>query len=217
MTCPACSQEEDRCLCALVQPIATKTRVLILQHPQEPDEELGSARLAHLCLPNSTLRVGLSWPNLKAASGAEALAKKWVVLYLGSARARSATDSPLIFLDRKGAPLDVPRIPLESLKGVVVLDGSWSQAKTLWWRNAWLLKLQRAVLVPRRPSLYQRLRREPRRDSLSTLEAVALSLSAIEKDPAIAESLLNVFGQFLQKYRERAIPLSVPSDPSSGP
>ena len=39
---------------------------------------------------------------------------------------------------------------LRGLDGVVLLDGSWSEAKTLWWRNPWLLKLRRLVLDPQR-------------------------------------------------------------------
>jgi len=53
----------------------------------------------------------------------------------------------------------------------VLLDGTWSQAKALWWRNAWMLKCQRVILGPSRPSRYGQLRREPRRDGLSTIEA----------------------------------------------
>ena len=41
-----------------------------------------------------------------------------------------------------------------SLEGVVLLDGSWSEAKTLWWRNPWLLRLRRLVLNPRHRSRF---------------------------------------------------------------
>jgi type I site-specific restriction-modification system R (restriction) subunit len=48
----------------------------------------------------------------------------------------------------------------------VLLDGTWSQAKALWWRNAWMLKCQRVILGPKRPSAYGKLRKEPRQDGL---------------------------------------------------
>ena len=62
----------------------------------------------------------------------------------------------------------------------MALDGNWAQAKALWWRNAWLTRLRRFVVVPDGPSLYGDLRREARPDAVSTLEAVALALSVLE-------------------------------------
>src|SRR5207244_1096318 len=92
------------------------------------------------------------------------------------------------------------------LKGLIVLDGSWAQAKTLWWRNAWLTKLRRFVIVPDGPSLYGTLRREARPDAVSTLEAVAFALSALEADPTVRERLLAPFRTMLAKAREAGVP-----------
>jgi DTW domain-containing protein YfiP len=85
---------------------------------------------------------------------------------------------------------------------VVLLDGTWSQAKALWWRNAWMLKCQRVILGPSHPSRYGKLRREPRRDGLSTIEAAALVLSRLEGRPDIADTLNASFAQMLKRYRE---------------
>src|SRR5512145_1559528 len=109
--CPTCHKPEALCVCAAIKPIPTRTRVLILQHPQEPDVELGSARIAHLCLPHSTLRIGLSWPNLGAAlgDGEPPNNKQWLVLYLGSTRPprrEPGAASPLVVVDRRGAPIE---------------------------------------------------------------------------------------------------------------
>src|SRR5204862_7870678 len=41
-----------------------------------------------------------------------------------------------------GEPVADPQPILKRLDGIVLLDGSWKEAKTLWWRNPWLLKLQ---------------------------------------------------------------------------
>jgi len=72
----------------------------------------------------------------------------------------------------------------------VLLDGSWKEAKTLWWRNPWLLKLHRLVVNPPTPARLGRLRREPRREALSTLEAAALVLRHLEAAPTAADALL---------------------------
>ncbi len=80
-------------------------------------------------------------------------------------------------LDKKGVALPDQDRALAGIKGVVIFDGTWAQAKTLWWRNAWVLKAKRLVLNPRGSSLYGQLRREPRREGLSTIEAAALTLA----------------------------------------
>jgi DTW domain-containing protein YfiP len=74
----------------------------------------------------------------------------------------SPEDGILQIVDKKGSLLPNQKEVLADLEGLVVLDGTWSQAKALWWRNAWLLKLRRAVLVPKhwQKSLYKELRRE---------------------------------------------------------
>ena len=78
---------------------------------------------------------------------------------------------------------------LRELEGAILLDGSWSEAKALWWRNPWLLKLRRLVLDPQRPSRYNRVRREPRREALATIEAAALLLKRVEGRPEIEAAL----------------------------
>jgi DTW domain-containing protein YfiP len=65
-----------------------------------------------------------------------------------------------------------------------------------------MLKCQRVILGPSRPSRYGKLRREPRRDGLSTLEAAAMLLAGLEKRPDIAETLHASFERMLTKYRE---------------
>lgn len=177
--------------------LKTRLHVLILQHPQEPDKELGTARLAHAALENSTLRIGLSWPNLSKALGRPAIHGHWGVLYLGG-KAESA---------KAGGISDVARTPLD---GIVVLDGTWAQAKTMWWRNPWLLKLKRIALRPSRPSLYGKLRREPRRECLSTIESIAEALDALGEDPKAGETLRADFGELLRKFNVApAAPLPV--------
>jgi hypothetical protein len=82
----------------------------------------------------------------------------------------------------RGLPLaDQAKRALAGLKGLIALDGNWAQAKALWWRNAWLTKLRRFVVVPDGPSLYGDLRREARPDAVSTLEAVASGAAVCSK------------------------------------
>src|SRR5205807_9786115 len=109
-------------------------------------------------------------------------------------------DRQIIALGRGGEPVADPAPILRSLEGIVLLDGSWKEAKTLWWRNPWLLKLHRLVLNPPRPARLGRLRREPRREALSTLEAAALVLRHLEPGPAAADALLAVLERLMAAH-----------------
>ena len=55
-----CGKPRALCVCDLLTPRETKSRVLVLQHPKEPDVDLGTAPLLARALPRCTVRVGLS-------------------------------------------------------------------------------------------------------------------------------------------------------------
>jgi DTW domain-containing protein YfiP len=184
--------------------VDNKVAVLILQHPQEQDRVLGTAKLICATLAHARLTIGLSWRNLGHALGEPADAKDWGVLYLGSAHAMKEKGA-LVALDRTGEPLTDQTGARAGLKGIVALDGNWAQAKALWWRNAWLTKLRRFVVAPDGPSLYGDLRREARPDAVSTLEAVGLALAALEGDGAVREALLLPFRELLAKARAAGV------------
>jgi hypothetical protein len=185
-----------------VEPIDNRLFALVLQHPQEKREVLATAAATCAALRQAALVVGLSWPNLARALGRPADARQWAVLYLGSARpAAFGLEREIVALDRSGMPTADQDAMLRSLAGVVLLDGSWSEAKTLWWRNPWLLRLRRLVLNPGHRSRFGRLRREPRREALSTLEAAALLLKHLDGGPEIEGALLNRLDRLIAEAR----------------
>ncbi|MFY9658551.1 MAG: tRNA-uridine aminocarboxypropyltransferase [Methylocystis sp.] len=200
--CPRCLKPAALCICDAVTPIENRVGLLVLQHPQEQDRLLGSARLATLHLTNSVFKIGLSWPSLAKALGRPADPAEWAILHLGSAKSGDLPrDRELVVLDKKGLAIPDQDRALAGVKGIVILDGTWAQAKTLWWRNAWVLKAKRVVLNPRRASLFGGLRREPRREGLSTIEAAALTLSRIEQRPEIETAMRASFALMLARYR----------------
>jgi DTW domain-containing protein len=202
--CSRCGKPLPLCICDSITPIENGTELLILQHPQEQDRALGTARLTVLHFRNAVLRIGLSWPSLSKALGRPVDdPSRWAVLYLGSAKVADLdTDRDIVAINRKGEVEDNQRAILQDIVGVVLLDGTWSQAKALWWRNAWMLKCQRVILGPKRPSRYGKLRREPRRDGLSTIEAAAMLLGSLEGRPDIEATLNSSFERMLAKVRE---------------
>jgi DTW domain-containing protein YfiP len=202
--CPRCQKPLPLCICDSVVPLPSRLSLLILQHPQEQDRALGTARLTALHFADAVVKVGLSWPSLAKALGRPVIdPSRWAVLYLGSARAAALDpDQEIVALNRKGTLADNQRAILKRIEGVVLLDGTWSQAKALWWRNPWMLKCQRVILGPKRPSAYGELRREPRRDGLSTLEAAAMLIAGLEGRVEIETTLRAAFARMLTRFRE---------------
>jgi tRNA-uridine aminocarboxypropyltransferase len=185
------------------RPVAeNRVFVLVLQHPQEQREARATAAVAVAALARARLVAGLSWPNLGQALGRRADPRRWAVLYLGSARPAAVDDKrEIAVIGRAGKPLDHPEAVLRNLDGIVLLDGTWSQAKTLWWRNPWLLKLHRLVLNPPRPARLGEVRREPRAEALSTIEAAALALRHLEAGSAAADALSAELERMLERAR----------------
>src|SRR2546427_8287717 len=202
--CPHCAKPLPLCICDSITPIEGRTSLLILQHPQEQDRALGTARLTAHHFKNAVVKIGLSWSSLSKALGRPVHdPSRWAVLYLGSANVGDLdTEAEIVAINRKGEIEEGQRSILSSIEGIVLLDGTWSQAKALWWRNAWMLKCQRVILGPKRPSRYGKLRKEPRGDGLATIEAAGLLLAGLEKRPEIAEALNASFDRMLARYRE---------------
>jgi DTW domain-containing protein YfiP len=200
--CPRCRKPLPLCVCDGVVPIDNRVALVILQHPQEQDRTLGTARLAALHFTNAMLKVGLSWPSLSKLVGRDTDPKRWAILYLGSLKPDAlAPGRDIVVVTGKGEPLPDQDQALRDIEGIILIDGTWSQAKAIWWRNPWVLKCRRVVLARARPSRYGKLRKEPHRAGLSTIEAAAMLLARLEGNPKI-EAALNVsFAKMLERYR----------------
>lgn len=210
--CARCGRPEPVCVCDRLPESALRTRlaVTILQHPQEQDVVLSTAPLLQRVLDRCEIKVGLSWPSLaKSLDVREVDATRCAVLFPTERPAGlpSVTKQRVaLVLDRRGEHL----IPEDTIDRIVVLDGTWRQAKTLWWRNPWLSKLARISLVPREPSIYGRLRKEPKRTNVSTLEAVADALVGLGEAEEVATSLRRVMRTLSQRVRAYSGPEADP-------
>ena len=101
---PALPKTAPLCICDSITPIESRVSLLILQHPQEQDRALGTARLTALHFKDAVLKIGLSWPSLSKALGRPvADPSRWAVLYLGSAKVADLdTDRDIVAINRKG-------------------------------------------------------------------------------------------------------------------
>ncbi len=183
--CEKCFRPINNCICERVISFPNRVKIIILQHPQEQYKLLNSARLAHLVLKNSKIRIGLSWPNFKAVAGPDQLPSNWAILYLNS----SKSSKPCQIIDRHKKELQNSSF----IQGIIALDGSWKQAKALWWRNPWFLRLNRISLNPDHPSL----RGQTRAEAMSTVEAIAMALDCLGEEKEISESLRAQYTQLI--------------------
>ncbi len=133
---------------------------------------IGTARMATLCLPNAQLHVGVRWDGHAALASALADTTRQAVLLYPGAGARD------ILADPPAGPVTL-----------VVVDGTWSQAKTVVRDNPILQTLPRYAFATPEPSHYQ-IRREPRAEYVSTIEALMHVLGVLEGDPARFRALL---------------------------
>ena len=157
--CERCARPLNHCLCHLIPQLPSRTRVLILQHPDEVGHALNTARLAALGLENAELRVGEVFADLHFDPAYQAC-----LLFPGE----MAQPLPLV-------PSDADERPLL----LVVPDGTWRKARKLLHLNPALAALPRVCLPPGLNSRY-RLRKAPAAGALATIEAIAAALELQE-------------------------------------
>jgi hypothetical protein len=94
--CPRCQKPMPLCICDSVTPIESRISLLILQHPQEQDRALGTARLTAQHFEHAVVKVGLSWPSL---AGACAEAKTKAGLPPAAARGPRSLEFRLVLMN----------------------------------------------------------------------------------------------------------------------
>lgn len=161
------------CICGLLPSLPTRTRVTFVVHAIEAKKTTNTGRIAAMCLPASrTVFYG--------APGEAKPVRPW-----------DDDCEPVLLYPHDGAqPVDaLPR--LDKPYALIVPDGTWQQAKKAKRRIAGLDSL-RCVVVPAFARSPRRLRGETKEEGLSTLEAVAYCLGALEGRD-VQEALLRVW------------------------
>lgn len=138
--------------------------------------------MAHLALPNSQLRVGLDFDGDPDVLSFLARSPAPYVLFPGP------TASP------------VEQLPRERDVSLIVLDGTWWQARKLLKLNPALAGLPRVAFRPSAPSAY-RIRRQPAEFCVSTIEALAQVLKTLEPPGERFERLLDPFHAMVERQR----------------
>lgn len=172
--CWRCDKPAVTCVCGVIPSVTTRTGITILQHPRERRHPVGTARIARLGLPRA--RVEVAWFG----------------------RDRRVTVDPCVppgtavLYPHPGARDLATLAPGERPRHLLVLDGTWRHAYVLRRENPWIQALPHVALTPPAPSRY-RIRKEPRRECVSTIEAIVLALRALEPDTPGLDGLLRAF------------------------
>ena len=181
--CAHCLRPQRTCVCGFASRIETQLDVLILQHPHEVREAKGTGRLLHLSLPRSSLLGGETFDANELRDALFCDGRTPVLLY-----PPAAGDSCARF---------VPGAEAAGAIRLVLLDGTWRKSRKMLFCNPLLGTLPRLALEDVPPSAY-RIRKSHEPHQLSTLEAAACAIAALEP-AADVHPLLDGFSKFVDR------------------
>lgn len=208
--CYRCFWPKGLCWCPSLEPIETRASFVFLMHPKEfKQEKAGTGRLTHLCLPNSTLHVGMGFD-----------ADEDVQVRLSDPRYHAALLYPgpsAANLSDLAGPNGQPGTFLESLGSrklrIVILDGTWSGARKMLRMSPTLQRLPRVMFRSPGRSRFL-IKQQPQDGCLSTLEATHEILCLLEKAGLEAyerrDQLLGILER-MQRYQ-----IACAADPGRG-
>lgn len=159
--CLNCFRPLSHCLCTIIRSFETRTRFVILMHPQEAKKiRNGTGRLAHLALSNSEIFIGLDFsthPNVQDLLADERYNP--FILYPGITSKDISRYDPEQLSENGKIPL------------VFVIDGTWKSAKKMMQMSQNLHDLPRISILPNEPSRFL-IKQQPNRLCLSTIESI---------------------------------------------
>lgn len=182
--CVVCFRPQSGCYCDSLPSIDNRTRLLILQHSRERGHPFNTARMAHAALQRSELLFG----NMDALAEKELNLGPTAGLLFPSPQAKTLTQLPA---DQRPDQL-------------VIIDGTWSQARSMLRDLPQLDGLPHYKLAPTEPGKY-RIRLEPTDTSLSTVEAIVAALRELEPETIGLGELLDAFDQMVQRQLDHPL------------
>ena len=111
-TCPDCNYLKINCLCHAISKVATKTDVVVLQHPKESTHAKNTVKLLGNSIDKIRIFVGKNEDDFKAAATQlSADIKTTVVIYPNNKSTELKALTNNIAIER-----------------IILIDGSWKQA-----------------------------------------------------------------------------------------
>lgn len=154
--------------------LATKHQIILLQHPAEEKRALKTAPM---------LKLGLSEGKCSIYRGKRFPGKNEELQKI-----LKSTNSLLLYPSVKSIELDQVDVK-DDVYNIVLIDGTWPQAKAIYASNPILHNIKQIKLVSTKISNYT-IRTQPVDGCLSTLETAAEVLSYLENNPIYREQLV---------------------------
>lgn len=195
LRCQKCLQPDFSCYCQWLQPFDPGVEFLILIHPKEFRRRIATGRMAHLMLHGSHLICGHDFSNHRELMPILRDPKRrCVMLYPG----RQACNLSDMNQTERRAYLHGGRLT------VLVIDGTWSTARKMVNLSPCLQELPRICFTPTTPSNF-RIRRQPRPECYSTIEAIHQALELLGGTPERQhDRLLETFDRMVNRQLELA-------------
>ncbi|XP_048735863.2 tRNA-uridine aminocarboxypropyltransferase 2-like [Ostrea edulis] len=176
--CLRCCRPIPVCLCPYLPevPVSIETNVFILQHPLEESRNLATVPILCECLPSEKVQI---------IKGKKFSPRR----YPGVAEILRSPNTLLLYPDSEAANVeDIPPAADDQPYNLILLDGTWGQAKSMFLHNE-VFSWPRKVKLNHDSKSKFVIRTQPNDMSLSTLESTALALAALERKPEIADIL----------------------------
>lgn len=185
--CKRCLKAQSACICSAISLIDNQHFVHVLQDPGEEKNAIGTARILGLSLKRSKISVGT----------------------LFDAGLFDLQNSYLVFPDPSAVSAEqlVNTKQLDDSSVFILLDGSWKKAYKLLMSNPFLQNLPKISINIDKQSEY-RIRKSPRADGLSTVEAGYYLLSQLENNKEKFVPLLTCFNKMID-YQISSMPADI--------
>lgn len=182
--CEHCFKASAACICHTIKSIDNVHHLHILQDPSEEKKAIGTARILKLSLNKVQLSIG----------------------ELFDEKDFDLDNSYLLFPSEDALPAEQfsERMNINENSTFILLDGSWKKAYKLLMSNPFLQALPKLSINVDAKSNY-RLRKSPREDGLSTVEAGYYLLSQLEHNNHKFLPLLESF-EYMIDYQISQMP-----------
>jgi DTW domain-containing protein YfiP len=174
--CSSCERPIKTCLCDAITRLNCNYQLIILQDPKEAKHALSSAPILAKSIQSARLVIGELFNPI------ELLGDDW------------KENTLLVFPSEKS--LTNEQAVKKHFKYLILLDGTWRKVARLIHLNPWLVDLPCIAINPSSVSEYQ-IRKSPRDDGLSTIEAAVHILNALHPDKDFSP-ILNAFRKMIQ-------------------
>lgn len=166
--CHHCERPIKTCLCDALTCLSCDYELIILQDTKEAKHALSSAPILKKSIKGARLIIG------DIFNPEELLGKDW------------QTNSLLVFPNQES--LTSEQAIARKFKHLILLDGTWRKVARMMHVNPWLISLPCIAITSSNSSEYQ-IRKSPREDGLSTIEAAVQTLNQLHPDDDFSEIL----------------------------